>query len=174
MNKGISFIYLLALVGIFSFSACTEQCDPANDDEVGGEFFTVEYRRPSGQNYLKTVWNPNNVYVYLDTTGGLDPAPNLEVFRPGHDGDKFGPFEFTDRFFNPATDQLNTVNFYGIRHTFDYHIVKDQQPEDVLRVEFFMEVNQCNREWKFIRYYLNDIILPEYNDQRQAEIVIVE
>lgn len=162
----------ILLLGMFS--ACEEVCDPALDDEIGGESLTVEYRKPNGQNYLQTVWNPNQAYAYLDTTGGVDPVPSLEVFRPGHENGKFGPFSITDRFINPATDQVNGVALYGTLYRFNYHLVKDFDGEDILTVEFFYEINQCNRQWKFIRYYLNDSLLPEYTDQRQVAITIVE
>jgi len=167
-------IIVMSISGMF-FTGCEDECDPSLNEEVGDEFFTLEYRTPGGQNYLTDIFNPSEVFVYLDTTGGRIPEPPIELIRPAFKDGKFGPFRFTQRFINPALDQVNGIAFDGVVHTFDYHIYKGEDfGEDVLRVEFLLEVDQCNRKWKMIRYFFNERLLDEFNEVQQAEIVIVQ
>ncbi len=170
--KTLPLVFLAAWV---IFSGCSEDCDPSLNEEIGDEFFTIEYQTPAGQNYLTEIYNTSEVFVYLDTTGGRIPEPPIELIRPAFKDGKFGPFRYTERFINQALDQVNQISFDGVLHQFDYHIYKGEEfGEDVLRVEFFLEVDECNRRWNTIRYFFNERLLDEFRDVQQAEIVIVE
>ena len=97
MNKNYILLILIAIVSIH-FSSCEEACDATDSDEIGGEFFTVEYRNPAGTNYLESIYNQNGIIVFLDTTGGESPSPKYELITPGFKDGKFGPFNFTERY----------------------------------------------------------------------------
>jgi len=163
------------LIILLSGWGCSDDCDPTLNDEAGDEFFTLTYQGTDGSNLLETRFNPSEVFVYLDTTGGRAPEPPIELIRPAINGNMLGPFFYTRRFINPALEEINGIPFYNVVHTFDYHINKgDGLDEDVLRVEFLYEVGKCNRQWRFIRYFLNEELLSQYNDVENAEIVVVE
>mgnify|MGYP007106202662 CR=1 FL=1 len=162
------------LMGLALLQACVEECDVSLDDTVGGQFFSVEYRTPAGANYLQSIYNLSNVIVFLDTTGGKDPVPRYELISPGFKEGVFGPYFYTSRYVVAETGQPNTVRLYGIPYRFDYYIKKDSYGQDTISVEFLMEVDKCNHFWKSIKYYRNGDLLPEFTDQEQAAIVIVE
>lgn len=165
---------LICFVAFAGLSACVEECDPSLNDAVGEQFFTVEYRNSNGDNYLQSIYNLSNVVVFLDTTGGKDPVPEYELISPGFKDGLFGPYFYTNRYVVPETGLPNTVRLYGIPYRFDYYIKKDTYGQDTLSVEFLMEVDECNNFWKSIRYYRNGDLLPEFNDQEQVAIVVVE
>lgn len=170
----ITGISLLVVWVALLFSSCEEVCETNAKESVGDEFFTVEYRNSSGQNYLNSIYNLSNVVVFLDTAGGATPFPEFELIRPGHEEGAFGPFEFTDRFVSPVTDRVNTIQLYGQPFKFDYFFKKDTYGMDTLSVEFLLEVDECTTFWQYIRYSLNGEPLPEYDGMQQANIVIVE
>ncbi|MEL6593874.1 MAG: hypothetical protein AAFP02_10060 [Bacteroidota bacterium] len=154
--------------------ACEPECDPSKDEFVGDEFFTVEYKNPAGDNYLTSIYNLDEVVVFLDTTGGTDPNPQYELIEPGYKDGKFGPFGFTERYINQARNDVNSALLYGEPFRFDYYFKKDTYGVDTLTVEFTLGVSNCNTFWQTLNYYLNGELLPEYQNQQQAEIVITE
>ncbi len=156
------------------FWGCEEECDPELSDTVGDEFFSITYQSSSGQNYLETTYDPSNIRVYLDPTGGEVEEPPLELFRPGYENGSFGPFFFTERFINITNGEVNPASLYGQRYKYDYYIKKDIANEDTISVDFFFTVDECNAYWASITYTLNGTVLTEYQNQQQAEIVIVE
>ncbi len=164
---------LLALGIIALFVSC-DPCENEVSDPIGGEFFTVEYRSPAGENYLITKYNPANVVVYLDSSGGNSPVPKLRLITPGFADGKFGPFTFTERFVNPGTGAINTVQLYGKPYRYNYLIKKDTYGQDTLSVDFLVTLDECRAYWAYIRYSLNGDPLPAYDGQRQAAIVIQE
>lgn len=167
-------LLLACLIGFAWMQGCVEACDPSLNDTVGDQFFSVEYKNAAGDNYLQSIYNLSNVVVFLDTTGGDDAVPEYELITPGFKDGRFGPFFYTGRYVVESTGQPNTVRLYGIPYKFDYYIKKDTYGQDTLSVEFVMEVDECNNFWKSIKYYHNGDLLPQFNDQEQAEIVIVE
>lgn len=173
MKRNFVFLVILAC-SILIFSGCDEECNPELSDAVGDEFFTITYQSPAGQNYLETTYDPSNIRVYLDPTGGAEREPDLELIRPGFENGSFGPFRFTEDFINIATGEVNPVQIYNRRYKYDYYIKKDVFGEDTISVDFFYEVDACNTFWGNITYSLNGEVLAEYQDVQQAEIVIVE
>lgn len=161
-------------IGLSIFLGCKEPCDDSQNAQVGDEYFTVEYLDADGNNYLNTVYNPAGIVVYLDTTGGEDPNPRYELISPGYENGKFGPFNFTERYINPTNDQFNDLLLVGNRFIYDYYIKKDTYGQDTLRVTFLLSADECNYFWREITYSLNGTVLPSYQDQQQAEIVITE
>ncbi|RMG27047.1 MAG: hypothetical protein D6730_07980 [Bacteroidetes bacterium] len=159
---------------MWSWQSCVTPCDSSLNEAVGDEYFTVEYRTPAGDNYLDKVYNPSNVVVYMDPSGGKDPVPNFVLVQPAFEEGKFGPFRFTADFIDPATQQLNTIKLYGQAYKFDYYIKKDTYGTDTISVEFLMQVDECNNSWRYIRYAINGIPQPNLEMNQQAEIVIVE
>ena len=174
MNNFSFSFWLIVLSIIILATACNDPCDGSSNDEVGGEFFTVEYRDPSGANYLTSTYNPNGIIVFLDTAGGESPNPKYELVSPGYENGKFGPFYFTERFIKATNDEVNSVLLFQNEYKFDYFIKKDTFGQDTLSVHFLVSVDECSYNWASIRYSLNGDPLPDYVDQRQAEIVIVE
>ncbi|MEL6676919.1 MAG: hypothetical protein AAFR61_32225 [Bacteroidota bacterium] len=164
---------VLLCLGVM-LNSCADPCEGKENDEVGGEFFTVEYVNPAGQNYLNSIYNLNQVVVWLDTTGGESANPKYELINPGYAGGKFGPFNFTERYINPANESFNNVLLLGKKYKFDYFFKKDTYGQDTLRVEFFLDVDECHFFWSSIRYFLNGTELPEYAGMRNAEIVVTE
>lgn len=173
-KNSIYSIVFFGIVLLFSVVACKDECDPELNDEVGKEFFTVEYRSKSGQNYIEDVYNRSRVFAYLDKSGGTNPNAKLELLDSAVNEGKFGPFKFTRDFIDPVTGKVNGPKFLGISHVYDYYLVKDLFGTDTLRVRFYMGVDECNQRWRQIRYYLNGDTLDTFEDQQQAEIVIVE
>jgi hypothetical protein len=163
-------ILLLTLLA----SACTDPCENKVDEEVGDEFFTVTYLTPAGENYLEEVYNPANIVVFLDTTGGQSASPRFEAIRPGYNNGKFGPFFFTERFVSPIDNGVNQALLLGKRFNYDYYIKKDTFGIDTLKVSFLLEADECHFYWRDISYSVNGIPLIQNFGQQQADIVIRE
>lgn len=166
-------IGLLIFTSYF-FQGCVDNCKGTSGADVGGEYFTVEYKTPSGENYLTSIYNLSGVVVFLDTTGGKAASPKYELIDPGYADGKFGPFFYTDRYISAINEQINNVLLFGQNFKFDYYIKKDTYGQDTLSVEFLLGVDECNYKWQTISYSLNGVPLPEYQNQRQAAIVIEE
>ncbi|MEL6256498.1 MAG: hypothetical protein AAFR87_31135 [Bacteroidota bacterium] len=173
MNKNYVLLILIGIISIH-FSSCEEACDATDSDEIGGEFFTVEYRDPSGTNYLESIYNQNGIIVFLDTTGGESPNPKFELITPGFKDGKFGPFDFTERYIQQTNQAVNGAALFANPLSFNYFIKKDTFGQDTLRVEFLVSLDECRQYWQYIRYFLNGNPLNQYENQRQAEIVIIE
>ncbi len=174
MYKTFRGVPLLILVALIFMTACTETCPSNLPDPVGGEFFTVTYLDSAGTNYLTSIYDKNGIVVYLDTTGGEDPTPDYELINPGYSGEKFGPFEFTDRYISATNEVFNDILLFGRQYNFDYYIRKDTYGVDTFRVSFLLDVDECSSFWKSIRYFRNGEPLLAYDDQRNADIVITE
>lgn len=159
---------------ILMLPSCYNNCDSIGAADVGEEFFTVTYLDTLGVNYLTSVYDPSGIVVYLDTTGGEDPRPDFELINPGYADGKFGPFAFTERYINPANDIYNDILLFGKSYSFDYYIRKDTYGVDTFTVTFLLDVDECGSFWRSIRYFKNGEALPAYNDQRMADIVIIE
>ena len=165
---------VLAIFALMALPSCFDQCPAPTATDVGGEFFTVTYLDTAGVNYLTSVYNPNGIVVYLDSTGGEDPSPEYERINPGYANGKFGPFEYTERYIDPRNQVYNDVLLYGKEYSYDYYIRKDVFGVDTFRVSFLLKVDECSAFWGGIRYYRNGQLLNQYNDQRMADIVIIE
>ncbi len=172
MKKYAGLLGVLFL-GFALMQGCADSCDNVQDDPVGGEYFTVEYLTPTGDNYLQTKYNAANVVVYLDSTGGNN-ASNLKLIFPGYADGKFGPFAYTEKYINGATGQVNSLRLVGKPYSYKYYIKKDTFGQDTLSVDFLLSVDECHEYWAYIRYSLNGSPLPQYDGQRQANIVVVE
>ncbi|MEO0468289.1 MAG: hypothetical protein AAF206_01615 [Bacteroidota bacterium] len=160
---------------LLTVSACNESgCETVFQEFVGDEFFTVEYRDPDGNNYINSIYDLGNVVVFLDTAGGKDEVPQFERITPGYEDGKFGPFFYTERYVNQINNDLNQALLWENPFKFDYFFKKDSYGVDTLSVIFVLDVDQCRTSWGSIRYELNGNPLPEYDNQQQAEIVIVE
>ncbi|MEL7342183.1 MAG: hypothetical protein AAGM67_16995, partial [Bacteroidota bacterium] len=144
--------------------ACEPECDPSKDEFIGDEFFTVEYVTPGGENYLNSIYNLDEVVVFLDTAGGVEPNPQYELIEPGYRDGKFGPFRFTERYINQARNDVNSALLFGEPFRFDYYFKKDTYGVDTLTIEFTLGVNSCNTSWQTLNYYLNGELLPEYQN----------
>ena len=165
----------LIVVAAIAFQGCDNSCKNAESEEIGGEFFTVEYRRTAdGKNYINEIYNQSGLIVFLDTTGGESPSPEYELITPGFEDGKFGPFFFTERYVDAASEQINDILLFNKSYAFDYYIKKDTYGQDTLRVEFLVGVNECSFEWSSIDYFLNGVPLPQYENQTSAEIIITE
>ena len=173
MKYKVASLPILAILFLHFFTACEDPCAGVTDEEVGGEFFTVEYRDPSGTNYLD-IYDPNGLIVFLDTAGGESRNPNFELIKPGYANGKFGPFNFTERYVDPVRENLNSALLFGNQFKFDYYIKKDTFGQDTFSVHFLMGVDECRFYWKSIDYFLNGEPLPQYSGQKQAEIIIIE
>jgi hypothetical protein len=77
-------------------------------------------------------------------------------------------------FYDSANFKANTLVLLGRTLRYDYYIEKDTYGTDKFTVEFLLALGDCNEYWASIRYYRNDELMPEYNDQFNPEIVIVE
>jgi hypothetical protein len=162
------------LVSFIFFTSCVDNCKNAQNGEVGGEFFTVEYVNGDGVNYIEEIYNPSGIVVFLDTTGGEDRIPDYELITPGFEDGKFGPFFFTERYTDAATEQINNILLFNKRFKFDYYFKKDTYGQDTLSVEFLLGVDECGYEWSSINYFHNGVLLDDYINQRNAAIVIEE
>lgn len=160
--------FCLALLG-----ACTETCDPDANAEVGEEFFTVTYQDDAGNNLLDS-FNPDQIVVFWDSTGGEDPTPDFQLINPGYADGKFGPFPFTLGFTDAATNNVNLPVLFGQNQAYDYYIRTGNNNVDTFRVEFLLGVNECNYFWESISYFLNGDPLPAFSNVRQAEIIVTE
>lgn len=173
MRKIFFVILGISLISVNVIS-CEDPCEGIESDEIGSEFFTVEYKDPTGTNYLESIYNPNGIIVFLDTAGGESSSPQYELISPGYENGKFGPFNFTERYIQQTNEAVNGSALYENPLSFDYYIKKDTFGQDTLRVEFLVSVDACREYWKYIRYYLNGDPLTQYENQQQAEILIVE
>lgn len=163
------------MIGVLALlPSCADTCPPVTTPEVGGEFFTVTYEDAAGVNYLTNVYDQSKIVVYLDTSGGEDPRPDYELILPGFENGKFGPFTFTERYIDPTNLSPTEEVLFGQPYAFDYYIRKDTFGVDTFRVDFLMDVDECGSFWRSIQYYRNGTLLPQYQNQRTAEIVIVE
>lgn len=162
----------LTIVGMV-LGSCVKPCDPSGNAIVGEEFFTVQYQDPSGVNYLD-IYNPAGIVVFVDTAGGESPNPKFELISPGYEDGKFGPFHFTEKFIDLASNDINLPLLFERPLSFDYYIKKDTYGQDTLTVSFLLSVDECNYDWSYINYFLNGDPLPQYSGQAQANIVIVE
>lgn len=169
----LSFVSVILLFSLL-WTACEEPCVPEPDPMIGTQSFTVEYRDPDGRNYLTDIYNKANVAVYADFDGGSRPNIQYTDIEPGYEGKKFGPFRFTEMFYDSANFQANTVALLGRTIRYDYYIEKDTYGTDKFTVEFLLALGDCNEYWANIKYYLNDEILDDYTGQFNPEIVIVE
>ena len=155
-------------------TACNDPCEGSQNDEVGGEFFTVEYRDATGANNLTSKYNPNGIVVFLDTAGGENPNPKYELITPGYKDGKFGPFYFTERFLQATNGEVNSVLLFQNEYKFDYFIKKDTFGQDTFSVHFLVGVDECSYSWESIRYSINGDPLPQYDNQREVAIIITE
>lgn len=169
-----TFLLLSVLVSTLFLTSCEEECASNPSEDIGDEFFTVEYVSPSGVNYLDNVYDPSEVVVYMDPTGGENPFPEFELIRPGFAEGKFGPFNYTEIFVNQATGATNDIRLFGIPYNYDYFFKKGDFGQDTLSLQFLLNVDECGHEWRYIRFSLNGELLTEYQDLQQAEIVITE
>lgn len=165
----VPFMLLLSL----SLHSCINPCNPNNNADVGDEFFTVTYQDGSGTNYLD-IYNPSGIVVFLDSTGGESSSPKFELITPGYADGKFGPFFFTEKFVDIASNEINLPLLFERPLRFDYYIKKDTYGQDTISVEFLLEVDECNYNWAYINYFQNGNPLPLYDGQTGANIVIVE
>ncbi|GAB4411063.1 MAG: hypothetical protein OHK0039_15870 [Bacteroidia bacterium] len=164
----------LLIAALLLLAACAEPCDDSLNPRLGEEFFTVQYNNTGGANYLDGTYNPNGIVVFVDESGGTDPNPRYELLSPGYSNGKFGPFSFTENFYNAATDEVNVELLIGKTFRYDYYIKKDTYGVDTFTVAFLLDANTCNYYWRSIQYYRNGDLLPQYNNQRQVEMVFVE
>ena len=154
---------LLWLIGI---SAGCDSCPEKFEEVVGDEFFTLEFGANSS-------FNPGELLLYVDLSGGEDPTPTLELLEPSIEGGKIGPIFFTERFINPISTEINGIGLENTRHAYNYHIRRNNSSEeDILRVEFFLEAGSCATEWTYIRYFLNAQLLEDLTNQQQVNIVV--
>ena len=110
----------------------------------------------------------------MDSTGGESANPKFELISPGYENGKFGPFYFTEKFVDIASNEINLPLLFERPLRFDYFIKKDTYGQDTLTVSFLLTVDECNYDWSYINYFLNGDPLPQYDGQRDADIVIVE
>ena len=150
----------LVLVTSIFFTNCVNDCKNPKNGDTGGEFFTVEYKNTDGVNYINEIYNQSGIVVFLDTTGGSDKVPDYELITPGFEDGKFGPFYFTERYTDAATEQINNILLFNQTFKFDYYFKKDIYGQDTLSVEFLLGVDECGYEWSSIDYYLNGVPLP--------------
>lgn len=169
----LSFV-LVALLFSITWTACNEPCVPEPDPQIGSLYFTVEYQKPDGTNYLKSIYNKANITVYVDYDGGERPNIQYNLLDPGYEGGKFGPFRYTDKFYDSANFKANTEALLGRTLRYDYYIEKDTYGTDKYTVAFLLALGDCNAYWASLKYYRNDVHMPEYDGQFNPEIVIVE
>lgn len=142
---------------------------------LGTQTFTVEYQTQDGRNYVQEIYNPANLQVTIDYTGGERTNGGFDDrLRPGTNAEgTFGPFNYTERYIDSVSNKPLLTTFSKlISH--DYYIKKDTFGTDKLTVQFWLATDNCNTKWESIRYFLNDQELPEYDMQENPEIVIVE
>ncbi len=168
-------LWFLVLAGaMVLLSQGCDECTKLPDPPIGNQTFTVEYVTSSGTNYLNSIYNKNNISVYADYDGGTRPNPDFTQIIPGYAEGKFGPFGYTERYIIPETGQANTVLLLGNTIRQDYYMDKDTFGTDKFTVEFLLAADECNTFWSLIKYYHNDVHLPEYDGQEQPNIKIVE
>ncbi|MFN0201377.1 MAG: hypothetical protein ACKVTZ_07645 [Bacteroidia bacterium] len=165
------------LAGIYG---CAEKCDPANTVVIGEQYLSVKYEKLDGTNYLE-VWNPLNVTVFVDSTGGKNPAAS-KYLAPNYTDKIFGKFYYTSSYIDPASKETKWNLLLGRTFTYDYHIKKDTVGEDIFRVKFTLKGDECNYIWKELRYYHAENVkinqtpkfteLTDFVGNEKAEIVI--
>jgi hypothetical protein len=173
--KAFNFFTLaLLFVSVGLWSGCEESCTPHPNPEIGFQSFTVEYLDPDGTNYLNSIYNRANLTVYADFDGGTRPSPEFVRFDPGYENGKFGPFRYTEAFYDSATFTPNPLPIQGRAVRYDYYIEKDTFGTDKFTVEFRLAADECGYYWAYIRYFRNDEPLPEYENEYRANIQIIE
>ena len=168
------FLFALGTIGL-TFIGCGEDCVDLPDVVLGTQTFTVEYQTEDGRNYVQDFYNPANLQVTIDYTGGENVNGSFdERLRPGtNTTGQFGPFYFTERYIDSVTNLPLLTTFSRII-SHDYFIKKDTFGTDKLTVKFWLSTDNCNTKWESIAYFLNDEELLDYNGQENADIVIVE
>ncbi|MEM6262852.1 MAG: hypothetical protein AAGI38_10120 [Bacteroidota bacterium] len=161
------------LVTTLIFQSC-DNCDEETQPAVGNQFFTVEYVTPDGTNYINSIYNLSEVTVFADFSGGTNPNIQLERIEGAIENGRFGPFNYTEDFIDPATGEPNFTLLLGNIVKYDYYIKKDTFGLDKWSVEFLLDVDECASFWRSIRYSRNDVPLIEYELNEQAAIRIVE
>lgn len=169
----LSFLSVILLFSLL-WTACEEPCIPDPDPMIGTQSFTVKYEDADGKNYLTDIYNKANLAVYVDFDGGTRPNIQYTLIEPGYAGKTFGPFRYTDMFYDSANFNANTIVLLGRTYRYDYYIEKDTYGTDKFTVEFLLALGDCSEYWARIRYYRNDELMPAYNDQFNPEIEIVE
>ncbi len=169
-----SAIAILMLTGLFLFNACETVCDPSKNDEAGGEFFSVIYETPGGENYLDNIYRDDKITVFVDRSGGADEVPEFDLIFPGYENGKFGPFRFTEEWEDPASGRVRVEEILQRAFAYDYYIRKDTFGVDTFRVEFRVGANECNYFWDYIRYYRNGEEIQNIPDDRRLELRYTE
>lgn len=185
MKKQFIFLPFFVVAFLMLHTACTPKCDTSLKVTLGKPYFTVQYINGNGVNLLKDAWNPANISVYVDTTGGKNTAASKPI-TPGYKADKtaFGPFEYTDSYINPASQEPEWNKVLGREITYDYHIRKDTAGTDILRVKYTVMANECAHIWKAVDYYRAKNVLPnvkpkfdtlfDYHNNDHADIIVIE
>lgn len=168
------YMMVLLFVSTFTLISCNPECDPANNDPVGGEFFTVTYETSDGTNYLRDIYRSDKVTVFVDKDGGSMPTPDFDLIFPGYKDGTFGPFNFTEDWIDPATNLPNTDAVINQPFAFNYFIRKDTFGLDTFRVEFRLTADICNYKWDYIRYFLNGDPLDPGADNRFVNLTFTE
>ncbi len=168
-----SFVLVVLFFSVF-WTACQEPCVPEPDPKIGSQSFTVEYKTPDGENYLKSIYNKANITVYVDFDGGERPNIQYTRIEPGYADNKFGPFHYTEKFYDSTNFKANPVALLGRTYRYDYYIEKDTYGTDKFTVEFLLALGDCNEYWASIKYYRNDEHLSAYDGQFNPAIEIVE
>lgn len=174
MKTTPTYLVLLALLMTAFAPSCMDPCKGTVSEAVGDEYVTIEYQHPGGQNALGTGTQAETFRVYLDPSGGASDAPTFKRILPGYENGKFGPFYFTRDFIETTTGKVNTLELYGKVHKYDYYLQKGSRDMDTLSVEFLMQVDECGHHWRYLRYALNGLPLPEQDLNQHAQIVVVE
>ncbi|MCI4669330.1 MAG: hypothetical protein MRZ79_14440 [Bacteroidia bacterium] len=167
--KSSIFLFSVILISL-GLTSCQPDCDPANNGEVGGEFFSVTYETPAGDNYLENVYRQDKVTVFVDKSGGTDEVPDFELIFPGFKDGTFGPFEFTADWNDPANGRLQVEEILQLPLAYDYYIRKDTFGVDTFRVEFRIGANSCNYFWDYIRYFKNGEELTNNSGSRTVDL----
>ncbi|MDX2282787.1 MAG: hypothetical protein NW241_01435 [Bacteroidia bacterium] len=165
---------LMAGLLLLMSSCIPDDCEETVSPRVADAFFTVTYQRPDGTNYLTSIYNPDGIVVFLDSTGGARPNPRYELIRPGYADGSFGPFRFTADFVSPADNSVNLTQLFGRVFQYDYYLKKDTYGLDTLRVRFVLGVDECRYFWQSIQYFRNGDPLTAYENNPAAAIVVVE
>lgn len=160
----------LSLVLLIVLNSCGPDCDPTKNGQVGGEFFSVTYETPGGENYLNSIYRKDKITVYVDKSGGEDDIPDYELILPGYKDGTFGPFDFTSDWNDPANGRLKVEEILQLPMAYDYYIRRDTFGVDTFRVEFRIGANTCNYFWDYIRYYRNGEELTNVSGNRFAEL----
>ncbi|MEL6624258.1 MAG: hypothetical protein AAFQ83_03855 [Bacteroidota bacterium] len=153
---------------------CEDPCEGLSNEIIGEESFTITYEDPNGTNYLESIYREDKVVVYVDKSGGEDDIPEYERIFPGYENGTFGPFNFTEEFFDPTTNSPILVDVLNQVKRYDYFIRKDTIGVDTLTVEFLLATGPCVYDWEYIRYYRNGVEINGIADVERAEFIFVE